>query len=72
MTTNQESIMRMEKRSVDEMDGYTLKRWISLIEGVHLITKQAERRGIDSDDVEFKQHHLVRFIDEHSERIKLV
>ena len=64
--------MKVNKVIVQEMDEYTLKRWLALIEGVHMINEEAEKRGISPEKVDFKQHHLVQFIDHRTERIKLI
>lgn len=61
-----------KKVEVSQMDTYTLKRWFAFIEGVNLICKQAAKNGINEDDIEFKQNYLVQYIDEQSERIRLV
>lgn len=58
-------------KSVNEMDEYTLKRWMALIEGVNLICNNAKKYGIPEDQVDFKQNHLVDYIDEHTEKIHM-
>lgn len=62
----------MIKKSVKDMDVYTIKRWAALIEGVQLISAEAKRKGIPDDQIEFKPNHLVSYIDERTEKIKLM
>lgn len=59
-------------KKVEDMDKYELKRWAALIEGVNLIVDKGLKSGIAFGDIEFKQNHLVTFIDEKTERIRLV
>jgi hypothetical protein len=64
--------MKNKKTNVQDMDEYTVKRWMALIEGVSILCKQAEKQGISPDKIDFKQNHLVSFIDERTEKIKLI
>ena len=59
-------------QKVEEMDEYTLKRWMALIEGVNHILDHGKKAGISSEDINLSQNHLVDFIDERTERIKIV
>jgi len=58
--------------TVDEMDVFTLKRWSALLEGVNMIFDTAEKNKISEDKITFKQNHLVKYIDETTERVKVV
>ena len=58
--------------TAENMDKFTILRWTALIEGVNMILDMAEDNGIDPDDVALKQHHLVRYIDETTERVKIM
>lgn len=57
---------------IEEMDKFTILRWKALIEGVNMILDKAEENGLDADQVTLKQNHLVRYIDETTERIRAV
>ena len=54
-----------------DMDDFTLLRWKALLEGVNLIYDKTEECGIPLDKVSLRQTHLVRFIDEHTEKVKI-
>ena len=58
--------------SINEMDKYTILRWGALMDGVTLILDKAEENGLSEDQVTIKQNHLVKYIDETTERIKAV
>ncbi len=57
--------------TVDEMDVFTLKRWSALLEGLNMISDTAEKNKISKDNITFKQIHLVKYIDETTERVKV-
>lgn len=58
--------------NIDEMDKFTLLRWSALIDAVNMIYDKSEGCGIDIDSINLKQNHLIRFIDEKTEKIKVV
>lgn len=58
--------------TVDEMDKFTVLRWAALFEGVNMIFDKAEKNGISEDAVTFKQNHIVRYIDETTERVRVL
>lgn len=64
--------MKKENIDVEDMDLFTLKRWTALIEGVNLIYTSAAKAGIAPDDVTLKQHHLLTYIDEITEKIRII
>lgn len=59
-------------QKAEEMDEYTLKRWMALIEGVNHILDHGKKAGVAIDEINLSQNHLVDFIDERTEKIKLV
>ena len=54
-----------------DMDDFTLLRWMALLDGVNLIYNKSEECGITEDRVSLRQTHLARFIDEYTEKVKL-
>lgn len=56
-------------QKVDEMDEYTLKRWSTLIDGVRLIESESKKLKVKA---EFRQHLLVSYIDERTEKIRVI
>jgi hypothetical protein len=58
--------------TVEEMDKFTLLRWSALLESVNMIYDKAEKNGIPEDKITFKQNHIVRYIDETTERVKVL
>jgi len=61
------------KEIVDnELDKFSIPRWIALADCVNLIYDTAEKNGIDADTVTLKQNHIVKYIDEVTEKIKLI
>ena len=54
-----------------EMDEFTIKRWAALIDGVNLIYNNAEKCGVKESRVVLKQGHLVKYIDEVTEKVRL-
>lgn len=52
------------------MDKFTLLRWSALIDGVNMIMDKAEKSNINLELLNFKQNHIVKFIDEKTERVK--
>lgn len=57
--------------SVQEMDDFTILRWKALLDGVNLIYDKTIECGIPVDKVSLRQTHLVRFIDEYTEKVKI-
>ena len=57
--------------SIQEMDNFTLLRWKALLDGVNIIYDKTEDCGISEDNVSLRQTHLVRFIDERTEKVKV-
>ena len=53
-----------------DMDKFTLLRWSALIDGVNMIMDKAEKSNINLELFNFKQNHIVKFIDEKTERVK--
>lgn len=53
-----------------DMDKFTLLRWSALIDGVNMIMDKAEKSNINLELLNFKQNHIVKFIDEKTERVK--
>jgi hypothetical protein len=60
------------KQTINEMDKFTILRWNALMEGVNMILDKAEDNGIAPEDVTLKQNHLIRYVDETTERIRAV
>lgn len=60
------------KMIVEEMDTFTLKRWSALIDAVNIIYDKSEKCGIPEKDMTLKQNHLVKYIDDITETIRLV
>ena len=58
--------------NINEMDKFTLLRWSALIDAVNIIYDKAEGCGINADNINLKQNHLIKFIDEKSEKVKAV
>ena len=58
--------------TVEEMDKFTIKRWSALIDAVNIVYDKTEKCGIDVAKIVLKQNHLVRYIDETTERIRVV
>lgn len=56
--------------TVDEMDRFTILRWSALMDGINMIYDKAEKNGISEDEITFKQNHIVRYIDETTERVR--
>lgn len=54
------------------MDKFTILRWNALIEGVNMILDKAEENGLEPERVTLKQNHLVKYIDETTERVRAV
>jgi len=42
------------------------------MDGVNMILDKAEENGLEPEDVTLKQNHLIRYVDETTERIKAV
>lgn len=60
------------KTEVDQMDKFEIFRWVALIEGVNKIYDKSDEYNIKEEDVVLKQNHLVRYIDETTERIRVI
>ena len=58
--------------TVEDMDKFTILRWSALLEGINLIYDKAEKNGISEENVTFKQNHIIRYIDETTERTRVV
>lgn len=58
--------------TVEEMDTFVLLRWSALIDGVNMIYDKAEECDLDIENINLKQNHLIKYIDESSERVKVV
>jgi len=62
----------MKKVEVEEklatMDLYTLKRWGALIDGLRLVDDKAKEIGTS---VGVRRHHLIRYIDEVTEKTRI-
>lgn len=52
------------------MDRFTILRWSALMDGINMIYDKAEKNGISEDEITFKQNHIVRYIDETTERVR--
>lgn len=59
-------------QNIEQMDKFTILRWNALIEGVNMILDKAEENGLEPERVTLKQNHLVKYIDETTERIRAV
>ena len=59
-------------QTINEMDKFTILRWSALMDGVNMILDKAEENGLEPEDVTLKQNHLIRYVDETTERIKAV
>ena len=57
--------------STQEMDRFTLLRWKALMSGVDMIYDKSMECGLTERQVSIKQTHLVKFIDESTETVKL-
>ena len=58
--------------NTEQMDIFTLKRWGALIDAVNTIYDVAEKNGMDLEEVTLKQNHLVRYVDESTEKVRIV
>jgi hypothetical protein len=58
--------------TVKEMDKFTVKRWSALIDAVNIVYDKSEKCGVAEKDIVLKQNHLVRYVDETTERIRVV
>jgi hypothetical protein len=58
--------------NTSDMDKFTLLRWAALIDGVNMIYNKASENGISENNINLKQNHLIRYIDERTERIRTV
>jgi len=56
------------KTKVEDMDLYTLKRLGALLDGLDLIDGKAEELGVS---IELRRHHLIRYIDEVTEKVRV-
>lgn len=57
--------------SILEMDNFTLLRWQALLDGVNIIYDKTIECGLSEEKVALRQTHLVRFIDERTEKVKV-
>ena len=56
------------KEALDKMDLYTLKRWGALVDGLTMIELKSKELGVS---VSLRRHHLIRYIDEVTERTRI-
>lgn len=55
-----------------EMDKFTVLRWSALIDAVNLIYNTSEKCGLNEDNIILKQNHLIKYIDEVTEKVRLM
>ena len=57
--------------TVQDMDKFTLLRWVALLDGVNLIYNKGLECGLTDDQISLKQTHLTKYIDESTERVRI-
>lgn len=63
---------KKNREMLNNADEFTLKRWSALIDGVNMIMDHGEKKGIDPEKITFKQSSLLNFIEERTEKIKII